>query len=106
MMKMMLLGALGADAEVKEVGSRKVINFSVAVNKDYRNSEGKKVEKTDWIRAQYWRNEGQSIAVAEFLKKGKKVLIEGDPSVEAYLSRENVAKGNLAVTVKSLELVG
>lgn len=106
MLKMLVAGALGGDAEIKEFGSRKVINFSVAVNKDYRNSEGKKVAKTEWINAHYWRNENQSMGVVEFLKKGKKVLLEGEPTAEAYISKDKTAKGALGLSVKSLELIG
>ena len=106
MLKMFVAGALGGDAIVKEFGSRKVINFSVAVHKEYRNHEGTKVSKTEWVNARYWRNENQSVSVAEFLKKGKKVLLEGDPAVEAFISKDNEAKGGLILTVKSLELMG
>lgn len=105
MLKLFLSGILGNDAEVKEVNDGKLIKFSVAINKDYKNSEGVKVEKTDWIQALMWRNGKQSSKVSEFLKKGKRVILEGDPGVDSYLSKEGEAKGQLTITVKNLELV-
>ena len=50
MIKLMLTGALGNDCEVREVGSKKAINFNVAVHHDYKDQDGNKVEKTDWVR--------------------------------------------------------
>ena len=55
MLKLILNGIVGKDAEVKEVGQRKAINFDVAVSMDYKNSNGEKVERTEWVRAVMWR---------------------------------------------------
>lgn len=105
MIKILVSGVLGNDAEIKEFGKRKAVNFSVAVHKDYKNSKGEKVEKTDWMNAVIWKNADQSIKVAEFLKKGKRVFIEGEPGVDAYLSKEGEAKGALTINVKNLEFI-
>jgi single-strand DNA-binding protein len=105
MLKINLMGVLGGDAEIREVGDRKVINFNVAIRKDYKNADGTKVEKTDWVKAALWKSSNQSTKVADYLKKGKKVFIEGEPSVESYMSKEGGAKGQLVVNVKEIEFV-
>ncbi len=105
MLKVILSGALGQDAEVREVGKKKAINFNVAVDMDYKDPKGNKVERTEWVKATLWKNDGQSIKVAEFLKKGKKVLIEGIPSSEGFKSKEGDIKSTLHVNVKELELL-
>lgn len=105
MFRISLTGALGADAEVRETGKHKVINFSVAVHKAYKNSDGEKVEKTEWVRATMWRNADASTKVAQYLKKGTKVLIEGEPQADAYLSKEGDAVAQLKVNVKELDLL-
>jgi single-strand DNA-binding protein len=105
MLKMILSGALGHDAEVKEVGKKKVINFNVAVSMDYKDQQGNKVERTEWVKAALWKNDGQSTKVAEFLTKGKKVLIEGVPSSEGYKAKDGDIKSSLSINVKDLELV-
>lgn len=105
MLKMQFIGILGKDAEVKDLGESKAINLTVAVHKEYKNSDGEKVEKTDWVKCVLWKNTKQSTKVVEFLKKGKRVFIEGEPGVEAYLSKEGVAKGQLTLTIKDLELL-
>lgn len=103
---MMLTGVLGNDCEVREVGNRKAINFNVAVNQDYKNSDGNKVEKTEWVKAVLWKGETQNSKIADYLKKGQKVYIEGIPSSEGFESKEGGVKSSLIVNVKDLELIG
>lgn len=106
MIKLTLTGALGNDCEVREVGNRKAINFNVAVNQDYKDADGKKVEKTEWVKAVLWKNDSQSPKIADYLKKGQKVYIEGVPSSEGFESKEGGIKSSLVVNVKELELIG
>ena len=106
MIKIMLTGALGNDCEVREVGSRKAINFNVAVHQDYKDSDGHKVEKTEWVKAVLWKNDSQSPKIADYLKKGQKVYIEGIPSSDGYESKEGGIKSSLVVNVKELEFIG
>lgn len=105
MLKLILNGTLGKDAEVRSVGQRKVINFDVAVSMDYKSSTGEKVERTEWVRAALWRNDNQSTKIAEYLKKGQKVLIEGTPGSEGYQSKDGTVKSSLSVNIKDLELI-
>ncbi len=103
MFKLILSGVLGNDAEEKEVGNSKVINFNVAVSMDYKDKDGNKVEKTEWVRASMWRD--QNSKVADYLKKGKRVLIEGIPEAEGYKSKDGEIRSSLSVKVKELEFV-
>ncbi|TCO05377.1 single-stranded DNA-binding protein [Natronoflexus pectinivorans] len=103
MLKLILSGALGNDAEVKDVGGSKVINFSVAVSMDYKDKDGKRVEKTEWVKAVMWRD--QSSKIADYLKKGKKVLIEGVPESEGYQSKDGEVRSALTVKVKEVEFL-
>lgn len=105
MLKIIASGILGQDAEIKEVGNSKLIKFSVAVSMDYKDAQGNKVEKTEWIKASLWKGKDQSTKVAEYLKKGKKVLIEGIPDSEAYKTKEGEVKSSLNITVKELEFM-
>lgn len=105
MLKLILNGTIGKDAEVKTVGQRKAINFDIAVSMDYKNASGEKVERTEWVRAVMWKSEKQSTKIAEFLKKGQKVLVEGTPSSEGYQSKDGTIKSALNVNIKDLELI-
>jgi len=105
MLKLILNGTVGNDAEVKAVGQRKAINFNVAVSMDYKNSKGEKVERTEWVRAVMWKSDSQSTKISDFLKKGQRVLMEGTPSSEGYKSKDGTIKSSIHINVKDLELL-
>jgi single-strand DNA-binding protein len=105
MLKVIVSGVLGQDAEIKEIGANKAIKFNVAVSMDYKDAQGTKVEKTEWVKAIMWKGKDQSTKVAEYLKKGKRVLIEGTPENEGYKTKEGDIKSALSITVKELEFM-
>lgn len=71
-----LVGNLGRDPEMRYTPSgQAVTNFSVAVNDNYTNSEGVRVDRTIWIRVSAWGKQAESCN--EYLKKGRSVLVEG-----------------------------
>ena len=74
--KVILLGHLGKDPEVKKLDSGKsVANFSLATSEVYKNKEGEKVTNTEWHNIVLWRKTAE---IAEkFLKKGDSVCVEG-----------------------------
>lgn len=76
--KVILVGALGADPEVRSFQSGgKVCNFRVATSERWKDrNTGEKQERTEWHTVAIF-SEGL-IGVAErFLRKGSKVYVEG-----------------------------
>lgn len=74
--KVILVGNLGRDPEVRATQSGdKVANLSIATSERWRDREGNNQERTEWHRVVIF---GKVAEVAErYLKKGAKVLIEG-----------------------------
>jgi single-strand DNA-binding protein len=105
MLKIILNGTVGNDAEVKNVGEREAINFRIAVPMDYKNKKGEKVDKTEWVQAVIWKSKGKNSKIADYLKKGKKVLIEGVPEAEGYKANDGTIKSYLHVNVKDIEFM-
>ena len=106
MLKLTVLGNLGGDAEVKSVGDRSVISFNVAHNERYRDKASQSwQERTIWVRCNYWRDP-QRTGVAEYLKKGVPVYIEGDLIVQAYTNKEGQPTAGIDCRVRVLQLVG
>jgi single-strand DNA-binding protein len=89
--KVMLIGNLGADPEVRSTnnGSR-VATLSVATGRQWTAQNGEKQEKTEWHRVICWNNKGSGLAdIAEkYLKKGDKVYIEGRVEYRTWEDRE------------------
>lgn len=76
--KVILVGNLGADPEVKALNDgRKVANFSLATSESWRDkSTGERKEKTEWHRVVVW-SEGLIKIIEQYVKKGDKVYAEG-----------------------------
>jgi len=74
--KVMLIGNLGSDPEIKEMSDgTKMAKFSIATTETYKNKQGEKVSNTDWHNIVLWRGIAQ--VAEQYLKKGDSVLIEG-----------------------------
>jgi len=71
-----LVGNLGRDPEMRYTPSgQAVTSLSVAVNDNYTSSSGEKVERTIWFKVSVWGKQAET--VNNYLKKGRKVLVEG-----------------------------
>lgn len=74
---LIIVGNVGSEPELKYLPSgQAVTKFSVASNKAYTDENGKKVKETIWFRVNVWGKQAE--AVAQYLNKGNRVLIEGN----------------------------
>ena len=76
--KVLLIGRLGADPEIKQmVNGKSVARLSVATSQSWKDkNSGERKEKTEWHRVVIF-NEGLVGVVQQYLKKGANVYIEG-----------------------------
>ena len=76
--KVLLIGRLGADPEIKQmVNGKSVARLSVATSQSWKDkSSGERKEKTEWHRVVIF-NEGLVGVVQQYLKKGANVYVEG-----------------------------
>lgn len=71
-----LNGRLGADPEFKKLDTgRAVVKFRMATDDSYTNSQGEKVEQTDWHTVVAWGKKAELIF--SHLKKGEKIRVFG-----------------------------
>jgi single-strand DNA-binding protein len=101
------IGNLGADAELKTINDnqRAVINFSVAITEKWKDQQGNEQSKTRWIRCALWRKTDQ-VGIAQYLKKGTSVYVEGIPEARAFVNAAGEAQASLDVAVSSIDLLG
>jgi len=104
MHKTIAVGNIGKDAVIKTLTDGSVINFNVAVNKK-TTQNGVEVESTTWYSCGLYRRRDQSMAIAQYLKAGTKVLVEGEPSIRTYLDKDNKTQAALDLRVNSVELL-
>lgn len=69
------IGNLCADPEVRAVGESKVANFRIACNESWKDKNGQKQERVEYITIVAWR---QLADIADkYLRKGSKIHVEG-----------------------------
>ena len=83
MKKLQITGHLGSDARVNtnQATGVEYANFSVGVTVGTKDNP-----KTDWVEVSCG---GKHLDLVKYFKKGCKVLVEGFPDVDAYVSKED-----------------
>ncbi len=81
--RVMLIGNLGKDPELRYTTSGTAIaTFSLATNESWKDQDGNLQERTEWHNIVAWKKLAE--ICGEWLKKGKKVYIEGRIQTRSY----------------------
>tara|TARA_B100001245_G_C22846735_1_gene406976 strand:+ start:790 stop:1209 length:420 start_codon:yes stop_codon:yes gene_type:complete len=98
--KVMLIGRLGQDPEIRTTGAGKPFcNFSIATSETWKDKDGTKQEKTEWHRIVVW-NEGLVPVIESYVKKGSNVFIEGKMQTRKWEDKEGVEKYTTEVVLQ------
>jgi single-strand DNA-binding protein len=85
--KVMLIGNLGKDPEVRYTASgTAVASFSIATSERVKNKSGEWEEKTEWHNIVLWSKLAE--VAKEYLSKGKTVYIEGRLQTRKWQDRD------------------
>ena len=81
--RVQLIGNLGADPEIKSFENNKLVaNLSIATSESFTNSDGDKIDNTQWHNVVAW---GKNADLADkYLSKGNQVCIEGKLNYRSY----------------------
>ena len=108
--KVMLIGNLGADPEVRSTSSgTRVATLSVATSRQWKNASGEDQEKTEWHRVVLWNNaRGNGLAdVAErYCKKGDRVYVEGNIEYRTWQDREGQTRYSTEIRAREFMMLG
>lgn len=96
MQQITLVGHLGNDADIKDLGSIQVINFNLAVTEKVKDEN-----KTTWYKCAYFTN---TVAIAPWLTKGSLIGVIGRPEIETYQGSDGLLRANLKAIVKEIKL--
>ncbi len=96
--KVQLIGRLGKDVEVKTLESGKTLaKASLATSEVYKDSEGKKVENTQWHNLTFWGNTAKN--ADKILKKGSEIAVDGRLSYSNYEDKDGNKKYSTEIIV-------
>ena len=96
-----LLGNLGAEPELKFVaGNRAMLKMRIATTESYVDADNVRKENVQWHDAVLWGPRGE--AVAKFLRKGSRVLIEGRIEHRSYEGSDGVKRYATDINVTNI----
>ena len=99
--KVILVGNLGADPEVRHMqDNRPVVNLSVATTDSWKDkASGERREKTEWHRVVIF-NEGLCRVAEQYLRKGSKVYLEGSLQTRKWQDNQGQDKYTTEVVLQ------
>ena len=81
--KVMMIGNVGKDPEMKYTPNGKaVVSLSMALSETWKDNDGNKQEKTEWVNIVAWQKLAEIIG--EYVKKGSRIYIEGKLQTRSY----------------------
>src|SRR3954464_777182 len=100
--KVILIGNLGADPEIKRTqDGRPIANLRLATTDTWRDkNSGERKEKTEWHRVVIF-NEGLCKVAEQYLKKGAKVYVEGQLQTRKWTDQSGVEKYSTEVVLQN-----
>jgi single-strand DNA-binding protein len=103
--KVILLGNLGADPEIRHLESGSMVaNISVATSEAYVNKNGDRTEHTEWHKVELWDKLAE--LCEKYLSKGRTVYIEGKIRTNTYQDKDGVTRYDKRIRATNMTFVG
>ena len=105
--KVILVGNLGADPEVKQFqNGGQVCNLRIATSETWRDkASGERKEKTEWHAVAIF-SEGLVKVAQNYLKKGSKVYLEGKLQTREWEDKEGNKRWTTEIVARDLQMLG
>jgi single-strand DNA-binding protein len=102
--KVILIGNLGRDPEVRYTqGGRAVANFTMATNERWKDKAGNRQERTEWHSIVAWGPKADF--VQNYLKKGRRVLVEGKLQTRDWTDNQNVKHYKTEIVADNIQFM-
>ena len=104
--KVMLLGNLGRDPEVRTFpNGDSVCNFSIATSTSWKDkASGEKKEKTEWHNIVMYRKLAE--IAGEYLKKGSSVFVEGSLQTRKWQTKDGQDRYTTQISADNMQMLG
>ncbi|SEJ05171.1 single-strand binding protein [Cyclobacterium xiamenense] len=103
--KVILVGNLGADPEVKHLeGDKVVANLRLATTEAYKDRTGNRVENTEWHDLELW--DGQAKVAEQYLRKGSQIYVEGKIKSDTWQDDQGNNRKKVRIRVLSFTMLG
>jgi single-strand DNA-binding protein len=103
--KVMLIGNLGKDPEVRYTASgATVASFSIATSDRVKNKSGEWEDRTEWHNIVLWNKQAE--VAKEYLTKGKTVYIEGRLQTRKWQDRDGKDRWSTEIVGDRMQMLG
>lgn len=103
--RVMLLGNLGAEPELKMTGGgQAVLKLRLATSESYLDRNRVRQERTEWHSIVVWGKRAE--ALGKFLTKGSRLFVEGSLRTSSYEDREGNKKYRTEIIASNIILSG
>jgi single-strand DNA-binding protein len=103
--RVMLLGNLGADPELRFTQSgQAVLNMRLATTETYLDRDKVRKERTDWHNVVVWGKRAE--ALGKILNKGSSIFVEGSLRTSSYEDRDGNKRYKTEVVANNILLTG
>lgn len=102
--KVLLLGNLGADPELRVTsGGQAILKLRLATTETYLDKDNTRKERTEWHQVTLWGKRGE--ALSKFLTKGDRIFVEGRITTSSY-EKDGEKRYRTEVTATNIILNG
>ncbi len=103
--KVILVGRLGGDPEVKSVGQGSMTaRFNIATSENWTDKNGQRQERTEWHRVVVWGKLAE--ICGKHLSKGRQVYIEGRLQTRQWDDQQGQKRYTTEVVANTVQFLG
>lgn len=103
--KVILVGRLGADPEVKTISQgQNVARLSVATSESWTGKDGQKQERTEWHRVTVWGKLAE--ICGKHLSKGRQVYVEGKLQTRSWEDQQGQKRYATDIVASTVQFLG
>lgn len=103
--KVILIGNLGQDPEVKYLeGDKVVANLRLATTETYKDRNGNRVENTEWHDLEVW--DALAKVAEQYLKKGSQLYVEGKIKSDTWQDEAGNNRKKVRIRVQNFTMLG
>lgn len=102
--KVVAIGRLGADPELRDAGGTPVCTFRIACSEKYKDRQGSQQERTEWITCVAWSRLAE--ICRDYLRKGSEVLVEGKLQTRSWDAQDGSKRYATEVKLDTMQMLG
>jgi len=103
--KCMFIGNVTKDIELRYLPNQDaVVNFSIGCNENWKDKDGNKHEKSEFVNVVMFRKLAE--IAAEYLKKGRPVYIEGRLQTRKWQDKEGKDRYTTEIVADQMQMLG